>query len=334
MYRHLKFLARNVIFPSLVATGLHRTIWSDKNKVLFLMYHGVNADGDTSINGRHISAKRFEQHLQYFTRHFEVLTLAEAFNSIDKPKNNKPRVCLTFDDGFENNLQYAAPLLKKYSIPATFYISSVCATEEADILWPDVVDLILNNHDQVEVNGLKFERNNGFFSADSNSSIQDYIKSQDRNERDAIISELSDKYGLANLKSTVNPERWKLMTNSQLQELSRFKEVEIGSHCHYHYNLANLSEENSKDELRKSKQLLEESIQKEVTSVAFPDGSYNKRVKEQSLEAGYSKLCAVTYKLDDDHSDKSIVKRSAVSSTTNYYSNVVHFHKHFAKDGN
>ena len=334
MYRPLKFLARNVIFPSLVTTGLHRVIWSDLNKVLFLMYHGVNADGDTSINGRHISAKRFEQHLKYFTRHFEVLTLAEAFNSIDKPKSNKPRVCLTFDDGFENNLQYAAPLLKKYGVPATFYISSICATEEADILWPDVVDLILNSRDQVEVNGLRFERKNGFFNAESGSSIQDYIKSQDRNERDTIISELSNKYDLAKLKSSVSPERWKLMTKAQLQELSQFKEVEIGSHCHFHYNLANLSEENSKDELKKSKQLLEESIQKEVTSVAFPDGSYDKRVKQQSLEVGYSKLCAVTYKLDEDVTDKSIVKRSAVSSTTNYYSNVVHFYKHFSKDGN
>lgn len=335
MYRPLQFLARQVIFPAVVTAGIQKVLWPDNDKILVLMYHGVNSSGDTSINGRHLSAKRFEKHLQYFKKNFQVLTLTEAFNSVGTPNSGKPRITITFDDGFENNLVYAAPLLKKYDLPATFYVSSVCVTEETDILWPDVVDLIIQNQTEIITAGYKFHRSTkGFFNGQLNQTLQNYIKAQDRENRDGIISELSETYHLESKKHTANSEFWKMMTAAQVKQLSEYPNVVIGSHCHNHYNLASLSDVNAKQELGLSKKLLEDCIGKEVRSIAFPDGSYTKRDKDFAYELGYSELCAVTYKLEEDAQDPKILKRSAVSSTTNYFSNVVHFHRHFGKDGN
>jgi len=299
------------------------------------MYHGVNASGDISINGRHLSANRFEKHLQYLKKHFDVLTLQEAFSSIGTQTKKKARVTITFDDGFENNLIYAAPLLKKYELPATFFVSSICVSEEADILWPDIIDMITAGQKSVSVQGFDFiKSDHGFYNSEIDLLLQNYIKKQDRNEWDAIINELSEKYGLHEKKHLMRSENWKMMNAEQVKELSEFPLVEIGSHCHNHYNLASLSAENAIDELKKSKQLLEACTKKPVTSIAFPDGSYSEDVKQQAYAAGYDKLCAVTFKLEDDTEDPKILKRSAVSATTNYYSNVIHFHKHFGKDGN
>jgi len=324
-----------MLFPAIVHTGLQRILWTDNNRVQILMYHGVNATGDTSYNGRHISVKRFEKHLRYLKKHFEVLSLGEAFNAAGTKKKRKPRVTITFDDGFENNLKYAAPLLKKYDLPATFFISSICVTEETDILWPDVVDLILYNRESVGADGKEFILSKkGFYNSELRKTLQEHIKNQNSEKRDAIIKELAEKYDLNTLKKNSDPEQWKMMTANQVKQLSEFPNVEIGSHCHNHYNLANLSIENAEHELKKSKQLLENCIGKSVTSIAFPDGSYTKKVKQQAYDAGYDKLCAVTFKLPDDMNDPRILRRSAISATTNYYSNVIHFHKHFAKDGN
>ena len=253
---------------------------------------------------------------------------------LESLQTESPEPVSLFDDGFENNLQHAAPLLKKHEVPATFYISSVCVTEETDILWPDVVDLIVRNRASVEVSGLEFSRVNGFLNEEIGMRLQDFIKAQDCEKRDEIVLELSDRYDLRKQKNEVNSEFWKLMNADQVKELSEFPQVEIGSHGHNHYNLASLSEANSERELTQSKKLLEECIGQEVKTVAFPDGSYDARVKAQAYEAGYSQLCAVSFKLAEDEADNRIVKRSAVSSTTNYYSNVIHFHKHFEKDGN
>jgi len=335
MLRPIQLFARECVFPTISALRLQKLLWKDHGKIQVLMYHGVNATGDTSINGRHISAKRFEKHLIYLHRNFEVLSLADSFLQVGHPANGKPRVAITFDDGFENNLIYAAPLLKKYNLPATFFISSICVTGEADILWADVVDLVLRGNDSVTAGGLDFVKSSlGCFNEKLGKTLQQHIKEQDCEERDAIILELSERYNLESKKQAINPENWKMMTPKQLKELSKFPEVEIGSHCHNHYNLASLSEENALDELKKSKKLLEDCIEKPVTSVAFPDGSYSERVKQQAKDVGYDKLCAVTFKLADDQNDRTIVRRSSVSATTNYYSNIIHFHKLFKKDGN
>lgn len=331
----VQLFARQFVFPAISALGLQKLLWPDHGKIQVLMYHGVNATGDTSINGRHISAERFEKHLIYLQHNFEVLTLADAFLQVGHPSSGKPRVAITFDDGFENNLIYAAPLLKKYNLPATFFISSICATGEADILWADVVDLVLQGNDSVTVGELSFAKSSrGCFNEKLGKTLQQHIKEQDCEERDAIILELSERYNLESKKQTISPENWKMMTPKQLKELSEFPGVEIGSHCHYHYNLASLSDKNAMRELSLSKQLLKDCIGKPIRSIAFPDGSYTAKVKQFAYDCGYDQLCAVTFKLKEDVDDRRIIRRSSISSTTNYYSNIIHFHKQFEKDGN
>ncbi len=335
MYRPLQLLVRKVAFPVITNLGLQRILWQGNDSILVLMYHGVNASSDTSLNGRHLSARRFERHLRYLKETFEVLPLNEVFDAVGTERHGRPRICITFDDGFENNLTYAVPLLSKHGLPATFFVSSVCATGETDILWPDAIDLIVKDEKAVEVAGLRFERSySKFFNAGIGKNLRDHIKEQDCNSRDGMMSELSERYDLRSLKASCDPEQWRLMTASQVKELSEQSGISIGSHCHNHYNLAHLTLENAKRELSYSRQLLEECIGKPVTSIAFPDGSYNDRVKQLAYEVGYDGVCAVSFKLPDDPQDRRILRRSAVSATTNYSSNILHFHRNFNRDGN
>jgi len=335
MNRLLQVVARQVIFPITVNLGLEKVLWPHGNKVLVLMYHGVNSTGDTSINGRHISSIRFEQHLRYLKKNFEVISLSDAQNAIGTKASGKPRVVITFDDGFKNNLLFAAPLLTKYELSATFFISSVCISGETDILWPDVVDLVCHGRSEVSVAGISFTKSSkGMFSSELQTTLQNHIKAQDCVERDNLITELGERYLISKLKAEHSSENWQLMTKDDVLQLSLTKGVEIASHAHNHYNLANLSHANVVNELTLSKKLLQDCINKEIRSIAFPDGSYNSTVKEDAYKAGYRLLCAVSFKLDSDDTDPNILKRSAVSSTTNYYSNVIHFHKHFRDHGN
>lgn len=66
---------------------------------------------------------------------------------------------------------------------------------------------------------------------------------------------------------------------------------EIGSHSFSHANLIFLNDKDLQKELRDSKKYLEDIIGKEVKSLSFPYGSWNKRVWEKSIEAGY---CSAT----------------------------------------
>jgi len=45
----------------------------------------------------------------------------------------KDSFAITFDDGYEDNFQYALPILKKYNCSATFFICTGFVTKEIDI---------------------------------------------------------------------------------------------------------------------------------------------------------------------------------------------------------
>jgi|WetSurMetagenome_2_1015567.scaffolds.fasta_scaffold00051_39 hypothetical protein len=82
------------------------------------------------------------------------------------------------------------------------------------------------------------------------------------------------------------------MTPEQLREIAGLGH-EIGSHTMSHANLTLLSDRDLRDELSRSKAVLEDVIGKAVTSLSFPFGQWNLRVWDAAREAGY--VAATSY---------------------------------------
>ena len=77
------------------------------------------------------------------------------------------------------------------------------------------------------------------------------------------------------------------LSQSQLIELSKIPGVTIGSHGHSHTHLAELSSLEVHNELRHSKEWLEQTIQKTVTTLSYPHGSFNAEVVRLAADTGY-----------------------------------------------
>jgi peptidoglycan/xylan/chitin deacetylase (PgdA/CDA1 family) len=78
------------------------------------------------------------------------------------------------------------------------------------------------------------------------------------------------------------------MNQAQIREISDHGH-EIGSHTLTHANLTFLSDADIARELADSKRILEDITGKQVTSLSFPYGSWNKRVWEKAKEIGYQR---------------------------------------------
>jgi len=237
----------------------------------------------------------------------------------------KPTIAITFDDGFLNNYKYAFPLLAKHQIKASIYVSAICIDNPNYILWAEVVN-ILRKHikTDIKINKYNFKKtlNYDFYDEDNKLSLSEIIKQLKSNERESFLNILKQKYDFDDIIGQVNEDYWKLLNSDQIKKMAGSGIIEIGSHAMHHYNLANIESSKMEEELLLSKIKLENCIQKDVISIAYPDSSYNELVKEKSLAIGYKNLCAVNYQLPDDKNDMSILPRYGVSSTTNYYSNI------------
>lgn len=111
-------------------------------RVVILMYHRVFKTSSDPW-GLCVSPKNFAEHLELLRRHYPVLTLHELVSSLRDARLPKRGVVLTFDDGYADNLWNAKPLLEKYEVPATFFVTSGCVDSSSEFWWDDLERAIL-----------------------------------------------------------------------------------------------------------------------------------------------------------------------------------------------
>jgi peptidoglycan/xylan/chitin deacetylase (PgdA/CDA1 family) len=107
----------------------------------------------------------------------------------------------------------------------------------------------------------------------------------------------------------------RMLAWSQLPELLD-QGVELGAHSHSHPHMDTLGTAAVREELRRSRELLEDALQRSVDTFAYPHGYHGPRVRRLTEEAGYTSAAAVrnVQSYADDHPFS--VSRLTVMRTT------------------
>ena len=79
------------------------------------------------------------------------------------------------------------------------------------------------------------------------------------------------------------------LSEEQIIQLSKNPLITFQSHTNSHADLPFISDKKLVDELKKSKEILEKIIKKEVSSVCFPKGLFSEKVVKIANEVGYKK---------------------------------------------
>lgn len=90
-----------------------------REPVRILFYHRV---ADEIHNDWTIGTREFSRQIDWLRERFDLVSLAEAQTRIASGRNRRPTACITFDDGYADNLQFAIPVLLKHQIPFTYFI--------------------------------------------------------------------------------------------------------------------------------------------------------------------------------------------------------------------
>ena len=179
---------------------------------------------------------------------------------------------VTFDDGFENNLALAAPVLEELGIPAIFYITSDFVTYN-QMSWIDRIDEAVDRTPKgsVRLPWGTFE----FESPDSKIEVLEVIRNRAKADPaisfDDFASEIQDQLGVGQIRSGEG-ELDKKLTWTQVRELADGPGFTIGGHTQTHAVLAHLDDSALDFEIGGHLSILKRNADIETGHFAYPDG--------------------------------------------------------------
>ena len=325
----VKKIGRHLVFPTIVGLGLERLGSStSKNQILNLMYHGVYENNGDYFRASHTPVNLFKKQIQYLRKHFDIISVEEAFEYYKKGTPLKRQsVTITFDDGFKNNLETALPILEHYRAPATFYLSGICLKEmKIRTLWSLLLNALYFFYPNADMSE---------FSAPGVNNSKKLFKYLQGNGAAAekFTDYILQNFDIADKLNNTPKEGWMLLRKDEVSEMLTSDFVTLGSHGERHLMLSELNETELNYELTQSRKKLIEISGKPVNSIAFPFGGYNTHVKKMALEAGYDMQLAVNYRNDADHQDELIMSRYGVPTNTTFASTAFFINKAFRRMG-
>lgn len=89
-----------------------------------LMYHNVATVPKGGATSLYVTQRRFDKQMRYlFVRGYVCMSLAQALQSI-RERSSQKIVALTFDDGYQDTLENALPILKRYGFTGSCFVLS------------------------------------------------------------------------------------------------------------------------------------------------------------------------------------------------------------------
>lgn len=109
--------------PEIPSEGARHALVSVPSSIIVLGYHQFTGPGVPSKNIYSMRQEVFEQEMKYLKdNNYHVVPLADVVRFIKHEIGLPPNsVAITIDDGYKSPILWAAPVLKKYDFPWTFF---------------------------------------------------------------------------------------------------------------------------------------------------------------------------------------------------------------------
>ena len=266
-----------------------------------LIYHRVVPEPDLLVPEQ-VCAKEFDWQLAVLGRWFTVLPLREAAARLRGGTLPVRSACVTFDDGYADNVSVAVPILRRRGVPATFFLAtsfinggrmwndSVIETfrrAQGDTLDARCIGLDTLNISTIDLRRRAIER------------VLAALKYLPLEERQRRVEEFcaDTSHGLPSDL---------MMTAEQVRHLHAC-DMEIGAHTVTHPILARLDAEQAGNEIRDSKSRLEAITGAPIALFAYPNGKPGRdyrpehvgMVREMGFEAAVSTAWGVAHAASD-----------------------------------
>jgi peptidoglycan/xylan/chitin deacetylase (PgdA/CDA1 family) len=214
------------------------------------------------------------RHPDGFNRHLSVTPafLDCVLAGIKNPVRGKRFAAITLDDGYRDNLSEALPVFEKYQTPFTIYIAPAMIDGTVDLWWETVEEAVLSRT-RLYVNTPQGRVTLDCLSPAKKAAtirkLRDYL-TIDVSEIDqqAATREIARAVGI----DVEELQRNRLMNWEQVRAVAANPLATIGAHTVSHRNLARLSEDEARREIREAVRIIESEIGISPAHMAYPYG--------------------------------------------------------------
>jgi peptidoglycan/xylan/chitin deacetylase (PgdA/CDA1 family) len=247
----------------------------------------------------------FEKCINYITKKYQVVLVEDYFLRKENYSKKKDFACITFDDGFKDNIEYAAPILKKYNCPASFYIGTNLVDKDIPT-WTHLYDHLfyktkkkslalhssyLTNEYNQTINLPSDRARNKF-----RKQLFPELKKMPHRELQNILAQISGQF------NDVSPPKNYMMNWDEVNQLKNDNFV-IGSHTKTHPLLSTIDDDFLLKELKDSADRIREMTGVQPVSLSYPIGDYSIKVKQATQGAGYKIGLAVNQQFYNNEND-------------------------------
>jgi len=268
------------------ADGRPRAPWIERRRdrpYLVLLYHRVNDDRVRFFAG--VPVARFSLDLERMLEQGPALRLAELVERSISGDVPPGAWALTFDDGYRDNLTQALPVLRRWGVPATIFLTTG-PIDDRGPLWHDrVFDAFAAAPNlALEVEGVPHD-----LSADAGrrAALQAFLAAIRRLEPEARTARIDAL--VARLGVRENSPSDRMLTWEEARAM-KGQGIDFGGHTVTHPILTRMPLARAAEEIAACRARIAERLGVPVSLFAYPNGSredWNTEVAAAVRDAGY-----------------------------------------------
>lgn len=288
---------------------LHKTLQlggqlTGRGKLSILIYHQVLSEFDP-MRPTEPTAQTFDWQMRLLQQYFTPLSLDQALHHLKHNTLPPNAVCVTFDDGYLNNLTVAQPILAKYGIPATVYVATAFST--GNNMWNDrLIHLFAaQSNQQLQLDDERVQLGDW---QDRRNKVQQWLK---KLKYLPLIQRL-EKIDQFYRQNNAEEQTALMMSPAQIKQLADCG-VTIGAHTVNHPILKVMPQQQQRQEISDSRQQLESWLGSPVQHFAYPNGTKNTDFDDITVklveDAGFASAVTTDWGISTANTSRYQLKR-------------------------
>lgn len=226
--------------------------------VTILNLHRVAPDDGSGY--RPLEPALFDELLAFLKAHFELILFAE----IDQRPGSKPRAIISFDDGYKDFVEIAAPILARHKIKANQNVVPLCIETGLPPLNVLAQDFVGKAPRELTL-ALEIPGFTDLASPNLATRLSSFIKNRPRSEQKLLAEALTPQFfAWSEFKPTP------MITREETRQVAA--EHEIGGHSYEHASMQFETDEYLKQDVLRCQTYFREALDRPMPIYAFPNG--------------------------------------------------------------